>query len=40
MTRPTTDDVIVLAASLAGIVLGAAAMTWAAWQLLKAGVGR
>jgi len=38
--KPTTDDVIVLAAALAGVVLGTAAMTWAAWMLLRRGVGR
>lgn len=35
-----SDDVIVMAAALAGVVLGTAAMGWAAWMLLRRGVGR
>lgn len=36
--KPTTDDVIVLAAALAGVVIGTAAMGWAALELLRRGV--
>lgn len=38
--KPTTDDVIVLAAALAGVVIGCVAVTWAGWMLLRRGVGR
>lgn len=35
---PTSDDLIVLTAALAGVVIGCVAMTWAGWQLLRRGV--
>ena len=38
--KPTTDDLVVLTAALAGVVLGTAAMGWAAWMLLRRGFGR
>ena len=38
MTRPTGDDLVVLAASLAGVVVGCTAVAWAAWGLLRRGV--
>ena len=38
--KPTTDDVIVLAAALAGVVIGCAVVGWAALELLRRGVCR
>lgn len=35
---PTTDDLVVLTAALAGVVIGTAAMGWAALELLRRGV--
>lgn len=40
MSRPTTDDLVVFVAALAGVVIGCAVVGWAAWQALKAGVCR
>lgn len=38
--KPTTDDVIVLAAALAGVVIGCAVVGWAALETLRRGVCR
>ncbi len=38
--KPTTDDVICLAAALAGAIVGTAVVAWCAWELLTRGVRR
>ncbi len=35
---PTSDDLIVLTAALAGVVIGCAVVAWAGWAWLRAGV--
>lgn len=38
--KPTTDDLVVLAAALAGVVIGCAVVGWAALETLRRGVCR